>query len=203
MSYLYDKHTFHYTVSDGLVYLCMTDADFGRRIPFAFLDDIKNRFVSEYGDRGRTALAYAMNESFSKVLQKQMEYYSNNPSADRIMQVRGEIDEVKNVMVQNIEKVLERGERIELLVDKTENLSTQAFKFKKQSGALKRQMWWQNAKLMLILILVVLAIIYFIVSAACGGLALPKCVKAVNGSASYVEQVGEFASSWLETASDW
>ena len=33
--------------------------------------------------------------------------------------------EVKNIMVDNIEKVLERGEKIELLVDKTDNLRFQ------------------------------------------------------------------------------
>lgn len=33
---------------------------------------------------------------------------------------------MKTIMVDNIEKVLERGERLELLVDKTDNLRTQA-----------------------------------------------------------------------------
>jgi len=32
---------------------------------------------------------------------------------------------VKNIMVDNIERVLERGEKIELLVDKTDNLRFQ------------------------------------------------------------------------------
>lgn len=36
-----------------------------------------------------------------------------------------------------LERVLERGERIELLVDKTDNLNQQAFAFKKRSTALK------------------------------------------------------------------
>lgn len=36
-----------------------------------------------------------------------------------------QVDEVKNIMVDNIEKVLERGEKIELLVDKTDNLRFQ------------------------------------------------------------------------------
>ena len=35
------------------------------------------------------------------------------------------MSEVKNIMVDNIEKVLERGEKIELLVDKTDNLRFQ------------------------------------------------------------------------------
>ena len=37
-----------------------------------------------------------------------------------------QVSEVKNIMVDNIEKVLERGEKIELLVDKTDNLRFQA-----------------------------------------------------------------------------
>ena len=37
----------------------------------------------------------------------------------------GQVDEVKNIMVDNIERVLERGEKIELLVDKTDNLRFQ------------------------------------------------------------------------------
>lgn len=52
-------------------------------------------------------------------------------------QVHGEIEQVKDVMVHNIERVLERGERIELLVDKTDNLNQQAFAFKKRSTQLK------------------------------------------------------------------
>jgi hypothetical protein len=54
------------------------------------------------------------------------------------------------------EKVLERGERIELLVDKTENLNQNAFKFKKASTQLKRSMWWKNIKIMIILALVII-----------------------------------------------
>lgn len=48
MSYMYDRHIFHYVVEDGLVYMTMADEAFGRRIPFAFLEDIKNRFKAAY-----------------------------------------------------------------------------------------------------------------------------------------------------------
>ena len=40
-----------------------------RRIPFAFLEDIKNRFKYNYGDRGRTAIAFQMNDDFGRDLQ--------------------------------------------------------------------------------------------------------------------------------------
>jgi len=97
-----------------------------------------------------------------------MDYYSNGTNTDRILKVRKEIDEVKSIMVENIEKVLERGEKIELLVEKTDNLSHESFTFHSKSKDLKRHMWWKNFKITLILILVVLAIIYFIIAAFCG-----------------------------------
>ncbi|CAB4433000.1 unnamed protein product [Rhizophagus irregularis] len=108
-----------------------------------------------------------MNE-FSKVIEKQMKYFSNNPDVDKIKQVHGEVEQVKDVMVTNIERVLARGERIELLVNKTDNLNQQAFAFRKRSTALRRSMWWKNTKLMILLGFVIILIIYFIISTACG-----------------------------------
>jgi Synaptobrevin len=44
----------------------------------------------------------------------------------QLSRCNAQVSEVKNIMVDNIEKVLERGEKIELLVDKTDNLRFQA-----------------------------------------------------------------------------
>ncbi|KAK3819113.1 MAG: vesicle-associated membrane protein [Linnemannia elongata] len=169
LTYVYDRYLFHYICHDGLTYMCMADDTFGRRIPFAFLQDIKTRFLTQYSrERAMSALVpYGMNE-FSKTIAKQMEYFSTNPEADRIKQVQGEIEQVKDVMVHNIERVLERGERIELLVDKTDNLNQQAFAFKKRSTQLKRTMWWKNTKLTIILTSVIIFLIYLIICSACG-----------------------------------
>eukprot|EP01083_Nonionella_stella_P086679 240942_1 len=174
MSYVYDSYVFHYLVSDELTYLCMADEEFGRVIPFNMLEDIKNRFVATYGDRGKTAIAFAMNADFGRVLQKQTEYY-NSPERDKIAVVKEEINQVKNIMFENIDKVLERGDKIELLVDKTDRLDEHAFRFKKRSRRLKNAMWWKNLKMGLLLVFIVLIVIYFILSLACGGLSIPNC----------------------------
>lgn len=52
-------------------------------------------------------------------------------------------------MIENIDKVLERGERIDLLVDKSEALNEQSFVFKKNAKKLKDEMWWKNTKMIL------------------------------------------------------
>lgn len=64
------------------------------RIPFSYIEDIHMRFMKNYGKVAGTALAYAMNDEFSRVLHQQMEYYSSNPNADTINRVKGEIAEV-------------------------------------------------------------------------------------------------------------
>jgi len=201
MSYIYDKYIFHYIVEGGLIYLCMADESFGRRIPFSFLDNIKNRFISSYGDRGKTAVAYGMNADFSRVLQIQMNYFSKDPEADRMSKVRGEIDQVKSVMVANIEKVLERGERIELLVEKTETMQQKTFEFRKSSKQLKRAMWWKNFKITVILVIVILVIAYFVAAFACGW-RFQKCIKGSDSSSTTTTSTASisFAASTSSTA---
>lgn len=78
----------------------------GRRIPFAFLDDIKDKFLAAYGpEAAQYAVAYEYNTEFSSILQQRMRYFVNDPNADAINRVRGDVAEVKNIMVENIEKV--------------------------------------------------------------------------------------------------
>jgi len=168
MSYAYDKHIFHYMLVRGLVFLCMAEQECGRRVPFAFLEDVMHRWYDTYGERGQTALAYGMNAEFQNVLRRQMDFYARDPTAD-ISRVQNEIEEVRQVMVENIEQVLERGEKIELLVDKTEEMSTQALRFKKQTTALKRTMCWRHVKLTLLILFILLVAGFFAALGICGG----------------------------------
>ncbi|KAK0046013.1 vesicle-associated membrane protein 7, partial [Biomphalaria pfeifferi] len=95
---------------------------------------------------------------------------------DQVSKVQTQVDELKCIMVKNIDHLAERGEKLELLVDKTEDLSANAVTFKKTSRNLARSLWWKNVKLLIIIGIVIIVIIYFIVSAACGGLDWP-CTK--------------------------
>ena len=87
---------------------------------------------------------------------------------DAITNVQQDIDNVKGIMTENIERVLERGERIDLLVDKTDRLGVGAHDFRMRSRGLKRQMWWKNMKLMVLLGVVVVFLIYLFVGFGCG-----------------------------------
>lgn len=174
MSYVYDDFVFHYLVEDGLIFLCMCDESSKRRIPFQMLEDIKNRFLGAYGDRAQTAIAFAMNEDFGRTLQKQLQHY-NSPEADMVGTTQKKLDDVKDVMVQNIEMVLERGEKLELLVDKTNNLQLQSFKFQSNAKALRHAMFMRKVKMYALVFFVVALIMVILSAIVCGGIDYPHC----------------------------
>ena len=65
--------------------------------------------------------------------------------------------------------MLERGEQIELLVDKSEALRESAVVFHKRAKKLKWAMCRENAKLWIIIFVVILVVIGIIVATVCGG----------------------------------
>lgn len=158
-SYNYEGHNFNYLVEGGLTFICMTDQDMKLRVPYAFLYDIANRFKTTYKGTIPTASALQMNDTFSRILRDRLDFFSNDRNADKITRVKGEIEDAKTIMVKNIDKVLERGERIEMLVQKTEDMNVQSHTFKKKSTQLKKKMFWQNCKLCALLVVVVAVLI--------------------------------------------
>ena len=57
-------------------------------------------------------------------------------------------------MIKNLERILNRGEKIELIVTTTEEMKNKAVNFRKTSSDIKRHYWWKNAKLWIILAVV-------------------------------------------------
>ncbi|GLC35106.1 hypothetical protein PLESTB_000555000 [Pleodorina starrii] len=167
VSYTQERHMFHVMVSDGITFMAVAEEAFGRRIPFAFLDDIRGRFVGMYGAAAKDAVAYEYNNEFSRVLGERAAAFSD-PAADAINRVKGELHEVKHIMIENIEKVLERGERLDLLVDKTEGLQQVSLAFRREARRLKQTLWWKNVRLWLVVSGATMAVIYFIVAMVCG-----------------------------------
>jgi vacuolar v-SNARE protein NYV1 len=78
---------------------------------------------------------------------------------------REELQRTREVMENNIEQVVERNERIGLLVDKTDRLTELSNGFRGSAVRVKRSMWWQNVKFWVILVIVVLLILGILMKA--------------------------------------
>lgn len=108
--------------------------------------------------------------AFNSQLKQLMVEYGTTQAGkdDAIGNVQNEIENVRGIMTENIERVLERGERIDLLVDKTDRLGGSAHDFRVRSRGLRRRMWWKNVKLMALLVVVVVFLVYLFVGFGCG-----------------------------------
>ncbi|PIN15419.1 Synaptobrevin/VAMP-like protein [Handroanthus impetiginosus] len=165
-TYNCDGHTFNFLVESGFTYCVVAVESAGRQIPIAFLERIKDDFNKRYGGgKAATAGPNSLKREFGPKLKEQMQYCVDHPEEiNKLAKVKAQVNEVKGVMMENIEKVLDRGEKIELLVDKTENLRSQAQDFRTQGTKMRRKMWVQNMKIKLIVfgIFVALALIIFL-----------------------------------------
>jgi synaptobrevin homolog YKT6 len=59
--------------------------------------------------------------------------YQNPDEVDKMLRVRSALDDTKGVLVQTIEQLLERGEKLDDLLDKTRDLSDSSKRFYKEA----------------------------------------------------------------------
>ncbi|EEC05846.1 synaptic vesicle-associated integral membrane protein, putative, partial [Ixodes scapularis] len=67
-------------------------------------------------------------------------------ASKRIQQTQAQVDEVVDIMRTNVEKVLERDQKLSELDDRADALQQGASQFEQQAGKLKRKFWWKNCK---------------------------------------------------------
>lgn len=183
LTYTHGQHQIHYVAESpsehrdypsagGLTFLVIADSSLGRRVPFGYLFEIRKRFLQQFPES--TDFSDMPNygaASFNSELKNLMVDYGTTTGGrdDAIGNAKREIDDVRGIMTKNIESLLERGERLDLLVDKTDRLGGSAREFRVRSRGLKRKMWWKNVKLMGLLALVIFLIIMAIVIAVKNG----------------------------------
>ncbi|SPO42934.1 related to vesicle-associated membrane protein 7 [Moesziomyces antarcticus] len=143
LSYAFEEWLFHYVSQDGMVYMAVADAETGRRIPFTFLAHVQKKVPLE-DEVGSTDYS-----GLSKTLKEMVGRFNADPQAvDPIAQAKNELAGAKDIMTQNVEQILSRGERIELLMDRTDNAANQSMAFRRRAVGLRRQMWWKNTKVL-------------------------------------------------------
>uniref|UniRef100_UPI00398E94FD uncharacterized protein n=1 Tax=Pristiophorus japonicus TaxID=55135 RepID=UPI00398E94FD len=90
----------------------------------------------------------------------------NTTSNRRLQQTQAQVEEVVDIMRVNVDKVLERDQKLSELDDRADALQAGASQFESSAAKLKRKYWWKNCKMMIMLggicaIVVIVIVIYF------------------------------------------
>lgn len=170
-TYNCDHHTFNFLVEDGYAYCVVAKESVGKQISIAFLERVKADFKKRYGGgKAGTAIAKSLNKEFGPVMKGHMQYIIDHADEiDKLLKVKAQVSEVKSIMLENIDKTLERGDNLTTLADKTQDLRDQAQEFKKKGTQVRRKMWYQNMKIKLVVLGILLLLILIIWLSVCHG----------------------------------
>lgn len=115
---------FYYIIEDGVCYLTLCDKSYSKKLAFAYLEELQKEFVQQHGQEVMSAgRPYALIK-FDVTIQKLKRKYLDSRSAQTHLSKIGEdLHDVQRIMMQNIDEVLGRGERIDTLASKAGNLS--------------------------------------------------------------------------------
>lgn len=100
-----------------------------------------------------------------KILENSFKYH-NKPENDKITAVQMSIESAKQAMENNIAKVIERGDQLDVINRQSESLQANASAFDNKATELKKQMCMNNVKMKIMILSAVFffgLIIYFIV----------------------------------------
>ena len=84
-------------------------------------------------------------------------------ASKRLQQAQAQVGEVVDIMRVNVEKVLERDQKISELDRRADDLQEGASQFQQHAVKLKRKYWWENIKMWIIIGVILLAVVIIVV----------------------------------------
>lgn len=120
-----------YVRSDGLGGTVTTDKDYPARVAFVMLGQLLEEFTAQHGDSWKTVVT-PESVAFPKATEY-LEQYQDPAEADKITKIQRDLDETTQILHKTIDSVLERGVKLDNLVDKSNDLSAQSKLFYKQA----------------------------------------------------------------------
>ncbi|KAG5645955.1 palmitoyltransferase [Asterophora parasitica] len=123
----YTAHVYNRGGAEQLAAVIITDQEYPVRPAFSLLTKLLDEFTAKVPQSSFENPAAISFQDINTYIQK----YQDPRQADTIMRVQQELDETKIVLHKTIESVLQRGEKLDNLVDRSNALSAQSKMFYK------------------------------------------------------------------------
>lgn len=162
-------YVFHLLVEQGLVYICATLPEASMHQSFTCLFLIKQRFLEgSLSSRAWAAQQHELDRDFGSIMAQIMSSCNSGRTGDQISQLHRQVEDVRGIMTQNIERVVERGDRLDSLLEKTQDLEQAGTVFRATAKKVNRHMCLQNARMIIIIAVILIGVVTLIVLFATG-----------------------------------
>ncbi|GAB2266378.1 hypothetical protein Dimus_001387 [Dionaea muscipula] len=165
-TYNHDHHTFLFVVDHGYAYCVAGKDSISQILSFAYLDRVKADFNERYGGgKADTAMARSLSKGFGPIMAEHMKYITSHAEEiDKVTKLNSQVSDIKVIILDNIDKVRERGVNLTNLVGKAEELGSMAQEYKGVTKKVRMQLWFQNMKIKLAVLgmLILLSLILWV-----------------------------------------
>ena len=139
-----------YAVMDkSICFGCIVSSELTAYTAMSFINEMKQSFFRSFDAEqvASSANPARLAASFVTNIEKTMEKFDTSAGQKKLTRVKSQIEEVKDVMANNIDKVLERGEKLDDVLEKTDQMKEHALQFKTKGKKLRRMLYCQNIKM--------------------------------------------------------
>lgn len=169
-----DKYVFQcLTSKDRMNYLCLTEKTASAQLRSAFLEQLQQKWVSKYGNKGATFKSLEKSMEFAPEIEALFTTF-NSERAAKIASIKGNIAEAQEKMTENLAEALVRGEKLTIMEEKANSIKNNADTFKRTAADVKRKMCFQKYRWYALGALVVVILILILLFAICG-ITFKKC----------------------------
>lgn len=172
-----DNYCFHFLNAANMTYLTMCETKFPATTAFQFLESIKSELEQAHGTNFDGTSSYGLQRQFQSKIAMKIDYFNKNKdtSTDNISRLKNEVINVRDELLKDDEILNQRGEKIQLIVEKADKLSQHSDSYYNSSKKVRKSFWMRKMKLIIALTITILVIILVIVLIACGGFKFSKC----------------------------
>ncbi|ORC92271.1 putative vesicle-associated membrane protein [Trypanosoma theileri] len=124
---------FAHSTLDGLVALAIGDIEYNARVAFTLLGELIQQFQTTF--RGKYDIIEGKEDNFLNwpYLEETLIKYQKPEEQDKILKIKRDIEDTKVIMYNAIDQIIERGQKIDDLVAKSEDLGMASKTFYKQA----------------------------------------------------------------------
>ncbi|XP_024367646.1 VAMP-like protein YKT61 [Physcomitrium patens] len=126
-----DEYVVHCYNRSGLCGLVFADKEYPLRSAFSVINKVLDEYQRTFGDSWK--IKNTDSTDAWPYLPEALAKYQNPTEADKLAKIQKDLDETKVILHKTIESVLKRGENLDNLVDKSNDLSSASQMFYKQA----------------------------------------------------------------------
>ncbi|KAA8911329.1 Longin-like domain-containing protein [Sphaerosporella brunnea] len=125
------EFTLHYLIASSIIYMCICERSYPRKLAFTYLSDIASEFETMYGGEAHAAglRPYAFVQ-FDTFMQRTKRTYQDTRATRNLDRLNDDLKDVTRVMTKNIEDLLYRGDSLERMGDMSERLRDESRKYR-------------------------------------------------------------------------